>query len=304
MAEEKTLPRFLRYFISLDEFRLRAGWRLLAHSILMLFLLMLFGSITFIGLALLGLQPENIFAGVSPLVDILISLPTITATTFVARRILDRRSFQSLGFETDSQTLKDLVLGFAIPGLLMGGIFLFELVMGWLEINEFVWAKLSLGEWLPNLGLWFVVYIVVGFQEELLSRGYHLQNLVEGLNLPLGILLSSSTFALLHLANPSFSLLSFLGLLASGLFLAYAWVRTRQLWLSIGLHIGWNFFEGNVFGFPVSGTDTFRLIKIETTGPVLITGGDFGPEAGLILLPALVVGTFLIYQITKQRQGT
>jgi membrane protease YdiL (CAAX protease family) len=302
MAEEKTLPRFLRYFISLDEFRLRAGWRLLAHSTLMLFLLMLFGSITFIGLALLGLQPENIFAGVSPLVDILISLPTITATTFVARKVLDRRSFQSLGFDIDSQTLKDLGLGFAIPGLLMGGIFLFELVMGWLEINEFVWTKMSVGEWIPNLGLWFVVYIVVGFQEELLSRGYHLQNLVEGLNLPLGILLSSSTFALLHLTNPSFSLLSFLGLLASGLFLAYAWVRTRQLWLSIGLHIGWNFFEGNVFGFPVSGTDTFKLIKIETTGPVLITGGDFGPEAGLILLPALAVGTFLIYQITKQRQ--
>jgi membrane protease YdiL (CAAX protease family) len=184
----------------------------------------------------------------------------------------------------------------------MGGIFLFELVMGWLEINEFVWTKKSVGEWIPNLGLWLVVYIVVGFQEELLSRGYHLQNLVEGLNLPLGILFSSSTFALLHLTNPSFSLLSFLGLLASGLFLAYAWVRTRQLWLSIGLHIGWNFFEGNVFGFPVSGTDTFRLIKIETTGPVLITGGDFGPEAGLILLPALAVGTFFIYQITKQRQ--
>jgi membrane protease YdiL (CAAX protease family) len=302
MDDEKTLPHFLRYFIIPGEFRLRAGWRLLAHSILLLFLLMLFGSVTFIVMALMGLQPDDIFGGVSPLVDILVSLPTITATTFVARRVFDRKSFQSLGFDIDSHTLRDLGVGFVLPGLLMGGIFLFEIAMGWLEINEFVWANLNVGEWLPNLGIWFFVYIVVGFQEELMSRGYHLQNIAEGLNLPMGILISSSIFALLHLTNPSFSLLSFLGLLAAGLFLAYAWVRTRQLWLPIGLHIGWNFFEGNVFGFPVSGTDTFRLIETEVTGPVLITGGEFGPEAGLIVFPTLAIGTLIIYLITKRRE--
>lgn len=303
MNNQEGLPRFLRYFISPAEFRLRAGWRLLAHSILLLFLLMLIGSMVFIALALLGLLPEDIFEDVSPLVDILISLPTITAATFIARRFLDRKSFSSLGFDIDSQTVKDLMIGFLIPGLLMGGIFLFELAVGWLEINSFAWNDQSIGGWLPDLAMWLVIYIAVGFQEELLSRGYHLQNMIDGLDLRWGILLSSLAFALLHLANPSFSLLSFLGLLAAGYFLAYAWVRTRQLWLSIGLHIGWNFFEGNVFGFPVSGTDTFRLIESEIGGPELITGGEFGPEAGFILVPALLFGTYLIYLYTAGKQG-
>jgi membrane protease YdiL (CAAX protease family) len=90
------------------------------------------------------------------------------------------------------------------------------------------------------------------------------------------------------------TILSFIGLVAAGLFLAYAYVITRQLWLPIGLHIGWNFFEGNVFGFPVSGLETFKLITLRVHGPELWTGGAFGPEAGLIVFPALLLGLGLM----------
>ena len=79
--------------------------------------------------------------------------------------------------------------------------------------------------------------------------------------------------------------------------------RTKQLWLSIGLHIGWNFFEGVVFGFPVSGLDIYPLLRIKVTGPELWTGGAFGPEAGLIVLPSLIVGAVLIYLFSKNRDG-
>jgi CRISPR/Cas system-associated protein Csm6 len=71
--------------------------------------------------------------------------------------------------------------------------------------------------------------------------------------------------------------------------------------LSIGLHIGWNFFEGTVFGFQVSGSTFFRLIIQSVKGPELITGGDFGPEAGLIVLPAMLLGAGLIYAYTHNR---
>ena len=84
-------------------------------------------------------------------------------------------------------------------------------------------------------------------------------------------------------------------------FLLMAYLRTGQLWLSIGLHIGWNFFEGVVFGFPVSGLDIYRLIRHQIQGPEIWTGGAFGPEAGLIVLPALVIGAVLIYLYTRNR---
>ena len=300
MQEDKALPRFLRYFVSQDEFRLRAGWRLLVHTILLLFLLMLFGAFLAVGILLFGIQTEEVFDLESPVLNVLVSISTITLATYVVRRVIDRRSFLSLGFEFDSRTMPDLLVGFAIPALMMGIIFVFEWSVGWLRVIDFAWQVEPIGTWMPELLVWLVVYIAVGYQEELLSRGYHLQNIAEGLNLPLGILISSLIFAFLHLGNPFFSLTSFLGLIAAGYFLAFAWLRTRQLWLPIGLHIGWNFFEGNIFGFAVSGTDTFKLIRHEVTGPSLVTGGEFGPEAGLILIPAMLLGTALVWLYTDR----
>ena len=90
-----------------------------------------------------------------------------------------------------------------------------------------------------------------------------------------------------------------MGIVLAGLFLALPYLLTRQLWLSIGLHIGWNFFEGVVFGFPVSGTDSFHLLRHTVSGPVLWTGGAFGPEAGLLVIPALIFGSLLVFAYTR-----
>ena len=134
-----------------------------------------------------------------------------------------------------------------------------------------------------------------------MARGYWLQNIADGTNLPIAIFLSSLMFAALHLSNPNVSALAIVGLIGAGLFLAAGYVFTRQLWLPIGLHIGWNFFEGNIFGFRVSGLDTFRLITLRVNGPELWTGGAFGPEAGLIVFPAMLLGIGLMYGYSRLR---
>ena len=222
-------------------------------------------------------------------------------SVWIARRFLDRRSFRSLGLRLDRLAAKDLLVGFAIPLLLMGLIYIVFSALGWLKFENWVWEVETLGDISNGLLLGLLTFITVGFYEELQSRGYHLQNIADGLNLAWGIFLSSAVFAILHLGNPNASWMSALGILAAGYFLAYGWVRTRQLWLPIGLHIGWNFFEGTIFGFPVSGLETFRLLHHTITGPSLITGGEFGPEAGLIVLPAMVLGAGIIYLYTRGR---
>ena len=130
--------------------------------------------------------------------------------------------------------------------------------------------------------------------------GYWLQNLAEGLNPAWAVLISSALFALGHLLNPNVSWNAILGLVFAGIFLAYGYLRTRQLWLPIGLHIGWNFFEGTVFGFQVSGlTEMPQMIRQVVQGPELITGGLFGPEAGLVVLPAMALGVLLIFGFSR-----
>ena len=118
------------------------------------------------------------------------------------------------------------------------------------------------------------------------------------------MVLSSPFLRLRHPANPYATWVSTAGIFFAGVYQSYGYIRTRQLWLPIGLHIGWNFFEGVVFGFPVSGLDIYALARIQVTGPVLWTGGEFGPEAGLILLPSLIVGSALIYLFTRNRKNT
>ncbi len=108
-------------------------------------------------------------------------------------------------------------------------------------------------------------------------------------------------FALAHLGNFSSSIASSIGLFAAGYFLAYGWLRSRALWLPIGLHIGWNFFQGPVFGFAVSGTPTPSIVVHSVEGPELLTGGGFGPEAGLIVLPLMTLGSALIWLYTRGR---
>ena len=287
-----------RIFISPDERRFRAGWRLLLHAMLVF---LITGILVY--LALPFIQDPALLSTNTSAVGFLLELIAILGATWLARRTLDRRSFKSLGFEWDQFTLTDLLLGFFIPAIMMALIFLTEWALGYLTFQGFAWQYEDFSTVLRGLASGFAAFVFVAISEEVLSRGYHLQNITEGTNLFWGLILSSTVFSILHLANPSSGLSAVTGLIAAGIFLAFGWIRTRQLWLPIGLHLGWNFFEGNIFGFQVSGLETFRLLRHSIDGPVWLTGGSFGPEAGLIILPAMALGIWLIVIFTRGRSG-
>ena len=280
-----------RIFFSPDEPRLRAAWRLLIQTLIMLVLGTIFGLIAI----LLGLSDlSSIWAQI-------LNFLVVTISVYIARRWLDKRTFESLGLQRSRYTLLDLLAGIGITFVQMGFIYLLMMGLGWLTFEGFAWQFDPVSLVVTNVVTLFIMFIFVGWNEELLLRGYYLQTLAGGLNLFWGVIISSAVFGLLHLGNPNATWVSAAGIFFAGLFLAYGYIRTRQLWLPIGLHIGWNFFEGVVFGFPVSGLDMYPLTRITVQGPELWTGGAFGPEAGLIVLPALLLGVLLIYLYTSRR---
>jgi membrane protease YdiL (CAAX protease family) len=284
---------FARIFLSPDEPRLRAGWRLIIQTILLL----LFGAIFGIIAALLGLLDESLNSIWGQILNFFI----VTSSVYVARRWLDKRSFESLGLKLDGRALLDILAGIGITFVQMGFIYVLMLAFGWLTFEGFAWEFDPINVVITNVITFFIVFIFVGWNEELLSRGYHLQTIASGLNLFWGVVISSAIFGLLHLGNPNATWVSAAGIFFAGVYLAYGYIRTKQLWLPIGLHIGWNFFEGVGFGFPVSGLDIYALTRISVHGPEIWTGGAFGPEAGLIVLPSLVLGALLIYLYTIRR---
>jgi len=275
---------------------LRAGWRLVLQT----FLFGIFLMCSFLPLAFIS---RGIGSSIGLLLTQTAQLIAVTLSVFLARRFLDKRSIVSLGLKLNLQALFDLIAGILITLLLMGLIYGILWAAGWLDFESFAWETDAIGTVVVQVLLAFVIFVMVGWNEELLSRGYHLQTLESGLNTFWAVLLSSAVFGVLHLGNPNSESkwLVATGIFLAGVFLAFGYLRTRQLWLPIGLHIGWNFFEGVVFGFPVSGTGTYRLLHITLTGPELWTGGPFGPEAGLVVIPGLVVGFVLIYLYSRKR---
>jgi len=280
------MPKLRRLFVR--DGRLRSGWRLLAYALLILLCSLAIGlPITFCALFALPL------GALPPLFATALSYPGIWLATWLAQRFLTRAAFADLGFQRPPGWEAEMLFGVALGAGLMLAIFALEAGLGWVQIVGFAWQEGALNA-VKALALGLGLYIAVAFTEELMVRGYILQTLAEGLPLGLAVPISSVIFGLLHASNPNASWVSTLNLVIAGIFLALGYVVTRRLWLPIGLHFGWNFFQGTLLGFPVSGTESPTLIRQIESGPDLITGGAFGPEAGLTGLVASLIGIGLI----------
>ena len=232
---------------------------------------------------------------------------------WIAGRFFDRRPFSGLGLRLDKDWWLDLSFGLFLGALLMTAIFAIELAAGWIEVTG-TFETLGGGAFFPAVLAPVTLFLCVGVYEELLSRGYQLKNMAEGLKYPglgpkgaivLAWVISSSLFGLLHLANPNATLVSTVNIAFAGLLLGTGYILTGRLGIPIGLHITWNFFQGTVFGFPVSGMNDLgaKFISIEQGGPPLFTGGAFGPEAGLLDIAATIVGSLLIWLWVRVRSG-
>jgi hypothetical protein len=222
-----------------------------------------------------------------------------------AGKWLDHRRFVDFGFRINALWWRQYTFGLLLATMLMACIFLIELALGWVEIVGYGYTSSNaLPVWLGFVYP-FVKALCVGTYEEAFHRGYHVTNLEEGFHGVRGlggraawipaILLSSAIFGLVHLFNPKASILSVIVISVIGAMFGLAYVKTGQLAMPMGLHTAWNFSQGVVFGFPVSGDpEIAAIIHLEWGGPGWLTGGDFGPEAGLLGLGAAVLGIVLL----------
>jgi hypothetical protein len=140
--------------------------------------------------------------------------------------------------------------------------------------------------------------VVVAFIEEISIRGYVLRNLMQGMNKWLALGVSSLVFALLHLDNAAITIIAFVNILLAGVLLGVNYVYTKNLWFSIFLHFSWNFFQGTIFGYKVSGIHTGKSIFTNATmGLDIVSGGNFGFEGSLVctILQVLTIAGLIWY---------
>jgi len=146
----------------------------------------------------------------------------------------------------------------------------------------------------------FAVLLLAALNEELVFRGFPLQILIDGLGEWPGMIAMSALFGAMHLSNPNAGALGTLNTVIAGILLSLAYVRTRSLWMSYALHVGWNVGLGFVLGFSLSGIDIASLWTTEVTGSTTILGGKYGPEGGL-LATFIFTASAVIVQRTSRR---
>lgn len=141
--------------------------------------------------------------------------------------------------------------------------------------------------------------LVIATCEEIIFRGILFRLIDARFGIWAALCVSALIFGFMHIMNPGATILSSIYIaIEAGILLGAAYKYTGTLWFPIGIHWAWNFFEGNIFGFPVSGRPfDISLIRSQTDGPELLTGGSFGPEASLIIpLVCLSLAVFLLYR--------
>lgn len=191
---------------------------------------------------------------------------------------------------------KDLLAGLGVAVLLYAVGFGTSLLMGIVEIASVQWVPRDL------LGT-LLFFLLVAVTEEVMLRGFVLERMLSaGMNRFVALFLSSALFSAMHLFNPNFALLPFVNILLAGCLLGASFLYTRNLCFPVVLHWFWNWLQGPVLGYEVSGMDSGEtLLTLRLTGSDLLTGGSFGFEGSLLCTVLLVVGTLAIVGYYERR---
>ncbi|HET7587513.1 MAG TPA: type II CAAX endopeptidase family protein [Gammaproteobacteria bacterium] len=180
--------------------------------------------------------------------------------------------------------------GFAL-GLALFGITMLVLYLSGLAAFEHAAA------W-PGLIYPLAGAIATAFFEEIAVRGVLFRIVEEHLGTWLALAFSAAAFGALHAGNPGATVTSSIAIaLEAGVLLAAAYIYTRRLWLAIGLHAAWNFAEGGIFGADVSGIDSHGLLATRLSGPPLVSGGSFGPEASVVAVAVCLISAVVLLSL-------
>ena len=278
-------------FVNPSSGHVRAIWKILA-----------FGTLTAVGCVVLflacgfaagiaGMNPAELpaaFGWVIPAVALLIVTALVT-------RWFERQPASTVGIGFDRPWLAHLV-----GGLLLGGGMMFACWVAYrlLGLVESTWSAAGC-DW-SALAWGVVLCVCAGFSEELAFRGYAFQVLARW-RMVFAIVAGGLLFMATHLGNPGgVAAVPIVNLFLAHVLFVVLFLRTRSLWLPIGVHVSWNFTEAFILGLAVSGNEMTGSVLTSTLQPGIWSGNEFGPEGGLVVTGALALAAALAWKLIPQ----
>ena len=252
----------------------------------------LMGSLATVPL-FLALRNIPLFFNNKDLLSLLITLFSfafISLLVFFRVKVIEKRSFSSIGFNKNNW-LKKYSLGFLIGLAMMSIIVLILFPFGYITVEKNPIQPVGVSAIASVLVILFG-WIIQGATEEIVTRGWLLNVLSTKYNIGVGLLISSTLFGLMHLTNPNVNYIAVINIILVGLFYGLYVIKTNDLWAVCGMHSAWNFAQGNIFGFKVSGLDVSvgSLIDLNLVGSDFVTAGI---TATFILLASIGILLFI-----------
>ena len=277
--------------------RLRSGWRL---AIFLLVLIIFFIVWEQVVRVLYGL-----FTGYRsmPFAELVLGLVyrggllvIALGLGYLCAHLFEELPWRSLGASFSRGWFKDLIIGSVIGFATLALAVVIAIIGRGLRfsVNQVDWTLIVRS--MIGSG---VILVIAAFAEEAIFRGYALQTLTRAKLAWLGVVLTLALFGAAHLTNPNVVPgFTFANTAIAGLWFAVAYLRTRSLWLPLGLHWSWNWALGWFFGLPVSGLNlaSHPLLKASDTGPIWLNGGSYGIEGGIGATIALALCTLFLWR--------
>jgi uncharacterized protein len=261
---------------------LRAGWRLAIYISIYYVL-----RFVFLTIAIPFTGPHGLLAPLWAFLlnEALLVIIAVAPALFMCR--LEKRPFWAYGLPRQGAFAKNFWLG-AIWGF--AAITILLLLMRAIGLVSFVGFALHGGRVLKFAAFWGVMFLVVGFREEFLFRGYSLFTLTDGIGFWPAVILMSGFFGYVHRGNSGESWIGLLGVVSIGFFFCLTLRRTGNLWFAIGMHAAWDWSETFFYSVPDSGLVLpGHLLNTSFHGPQLLTGGSVGPEGSVLLFVLIAV---------------
>ncbi|WP_133015473.1 CPBP family intramembrane glutamic endopeptidase [Clostridium cuniculi] len=194
-------------------------------------------------------------------------------------KLFEKKKINKMGITSIKKGYKELAIGLVLGAITMSIVAVIIIAIGDVKlVNPISKPQVSI-----SLLYGLIGFIFVGFGEEILSRGYIMSVLKQTRNKWLILIGPALIFAALHLGNEGIDVLAFINLFLLGVLFAYMFMKSKNIWMAIGYHITWNYFQGYIWGFEVSGISVNGLYKVENVTNNIINGGAFGPEGGIIV---------------------
>ena len=229
------------------------------------------------------------------LLSAILSCSMVSLVVLFLHCIIDRRPLRELGLCSFNKLRKfsKIIILWTVIVFTLGLLICILSGSAYISAVQLHWEDLSLS---------LIMFIFGAFYEEILIRGYLLTRLCRsGLNIWISLSVTSLIFSALHLANPDMSTCSVINLFLGGFFDGCIFLLTKSLWTAVISHCAWNWIQGSIFGFNVSGGEFYQsLITLEFPSYNLINGGFFGFEGSIICTILLLPSVFVLIKLVSK----